>query len=308
MAVYQLGSASARRSPCRRRCSGLAMIVLLLGVLLATDRLASAAGVRKTRTNPRQADTSMAARQNAVRSIPFTQLDDMAKAKVRSVLSDVTVFRRMPVQVIDCDPDLYLFLVRHPDVVVNIWEVLKLGNVKLRQTGNDTYRVVEAIGTLANMEFLYSSPETHVVYAEGIYEGPLFARPVRGRALVVLKSGYVRETNGRYYVTTRLDTFVRIDHGGVELLTKTFHPLVGRTADANFIQSMAFLGSLSRTAEVNGLGVRRLASRLTHVLPENRVRLAELATNIAEKAAATQAGRTPNPIRVAAGTRQGAGS
>ena len=34
--------------------------------------------------------------------------------KVDAVLANVALFRRMPVRVIPCDPDLYLFLVRHP--------------------------------------------------------------------------------------------------------------------------------------------------------------------------------------------------
>ena len=52
---------------------------------------------------------------------------------------------------------------------------------------------------------------------------------------LVLKTGYVRETDGRYYVTSRLDTFLSVERGGVELLTKTLHPLVGNIADNNFL-------------------------------------------------------------------------
>ncbi len=309
MAENQLGAAPVWPLSARRRT----VIWAAIGLLLATwASPLCAEPARKSRPapkrpDPRQADTSMAARQSAARSIPMDRLSDASKAKVRSVLSNVSVFRRMPIQVIDCDPSLYLFLVRHPDVVVNIWDVLKLSSVELRQTGSDSYRVAEAVGTLANVEFLYRSDDTHVVYAQGVYEGPLFARSVKGSALIVLKSAYVRETNGRHYVTTRLDTFVRIDHGGAELLTKTLHPLMGRTADMNFIQSMAFLGSFSRTAEVNGRGVQRLALKLDHVRPENRIRLAELAAEIANKAATASGGETVGPVRVA-GARKTPGS
>jgi hypothetical protein len=254
----------------------------LAGVLVAGERPASAATPTLRRANLVGATSSRAARSSALRSIPFDQLDEPAKAKVRSVLSKVSVFRRMPVRVIDCDPNLYLFLVRHPDVVVNIWEELKLTQLGLSELEGGGYRFVEPDGMVANVEYLYCGHDTHVIYATGTYDGPLFAKPVRGRALMVLKSGYVQETDGRHYITTRLDTFLSVDHGGVELLTKTFHPLLGKTADVNFIQTVAFLGSLSRTAEVNARGVQRLASRLSGVRPELRTRLAVLAAGIAK--------------------------
>ena len=88
------------------------------GLLSALDRPAAAdpPSLVLPGRDPLQATTSKSARQDAVRSIPFEQLDPEGRNKVNSVLSNLTVFRRMPTRVIDCDPGLYLFLVEHPDV------------------------------------------------------------------------------------------------------------------------------------------------------------------------------------------------
>ena len=102
-------------------------------------------------------------------------------------------------------------------------------------------------------------------------------RRVTGRGVLVLKCGYVRETNGRYYITSRMDTFLTIEPVGIELLGKTVSPLMGKTVDNNFLQTVAFLGSLSRTAETNGRGVQRLAMQLKHVQPDVRDQFAEIA-------------------------------
>ena len=67
--------------------------------------------------------------------MPLDKLDAQGRAKVHAVLANITIFRRMPVRVVDCDPDLYLFLVRHPDVVINIWNTLKISQLQLKQTG-----------------------------------------------------------------------------------------------------------------------------------------------------------------------------
>ncbi|MFZ5832625.1 MAG: hypothetical protein ACOY3P_21260 [Planctomycetota bacterium] len=228
----------------------------------------------------------------AAKGIPFDKLDAAAQSKVRQVLSNVSVFRRLPVRVVDCDPNLYLFLLRHPDVVVNMWEVLKLTMLSVQETGPNAYRSTEPDGTVCNFEYLYQSHDTHIVYAEGTYTGPLFKRQIKGSCLLVLKSGYVQETNGRYYITNRLDAFLNVEPGAVELVTKTIQPLLAKVADNNFTQSLAFAGSLSRTAEVNGAGVARLAERLERVQPEKRVKLADLAREISQKAQAAEAARS----------------
>jgi hypothetical protein len=145
--------------------------------------------------------------------------------------------------------------------------------------------VSDVVGTQGSIEYLYSSHDLHLIYSEGSYDGPLFVRPVRGRGLLVLKTGYVRETDGRYYVTCRLDAFMNVQQIGAELLTKTFQPLVGKVADMNFTQTAGFLGSVSRTAERNHVGLQRLAGKLSKVQPEVRQRLARLAKQVAEKTA-----------------------
>ena len=245
------------------------------------------------------ANTSEAARRDALRSIPFDRLSREGRAKVDSVLANVSVFRRLPIKVVDCDPDMYLFLVRHPDVVVNIWELLKISRIQFRQTGDERFRVIEPAGTTASIEFVYRSHNTHVIYGEGVYDGGPLARPVKGRGLLVLKTGYVRETNDRYYVTSRMDCFLDVEPAGAELLTKTVSPFVGKTVDSNFVLTLAFIGSLSRTAELNDRGVRRLASQLSHVEPEVRAEFSDVVAELAQKSATANAGNTPRPAESA---------
>ena len=242
-----------------------------------------------------EASTSDSARRDALRSIPFDKLSAEDRTKVDAVLSNVSVFRRMPIRVVDCDPEFYLFLVRHPDVVVNIWEVFKISRLKLRETGEGEFQVAESAGANATVRFVYQNHDTHVIYGEGAYQGPLLTRPVKARGVLVLKTGYLRETNGRYYIASRLDSFLTIEPAGAELVTKTVSPLLGKTVDNNFIQTLAFVGSLSRTAEVNSRGVQRLGEQLTHVQPDVRVRFVELAADMPQKQAAVAAEKAPPP-------------
>lgn len=277
----------------------IAGIAAGIGLQLELNRPAVAAPPA-SRANPLEASTSDASRQDAVKSIPMEKLTPEDRAKVDSVVSNPSIFRRMPTKVVDCDPDMYLFLVRHPDVVVNIWEIMKVSRIQLRQIEENHFKLTEPVGTVANFGFVYRSHDTHVLYGEGSYEGPLMTKPAKGRGVLVLKCGYVRETNGRYYITSRLDCFLTIEPAGIELLTKTVSPLMGKTVDNNFLQTAAFISSLSRTAEVNSRGVQRLATQLTHVDPDVRTQFEDVVADIVEKssvAAATEKDVTATTAR-----------
>jgi len=210
------------------------------------------------------------------------------REKIKSTVEATSLYRRLPVQVTECDPEMYLFLVRHPEVVVNIWEVMNISNVALERTGPDSFRATDNMGTLCAVKFCYSDHETQVIYAEGSYSGPMFHRPLKARCVLLLKSGYMQETDGRYFVTSRMDTFIHIEHAGVEALAKTLQMLVHRSADYNFIETAAFLGTVSRTAESNPSGMLRLAGKLQNLEPEVRQKFAELSLDVGEKARSRQ--------------------
>lgn len=228
--------------------------------------------------------TSRAARDEAIRAIPWARLTPDAQQKVGWVLGNTSVFRRLPVRIIQCDPDLYLFLVQNPDVVVNIWEVLGVSHLTLGRQGPNAYRVTDDIGTVGTLEFLYRSRDLQLAFVDGTYNGPMFGHRIRGRGIMLLRSQYVREADGRCLITSQLDAFMNIEPGGAEFLTKTFQPVVGKIADSNFQQSVGFLACLCRTAEVNQAGMIRLASKLTRVPPEVRQRLAALSQLAAQRA------------------------
>ena len=231
----------------------------------------------------RQATSSKAAREDAVKSIPFDKLSEGAKAKINGVLSHTTLYRRLPTQAIDCDPDLHCLLAKHPEVVANIWEVLEMSKVSLQRTGPTTLRAADGSGTAGNLEYLYSDAETQVIFCDGVYDGPLFPKKVRGECVMVLRASYTRETNGRFYSVNRLDMIVRLENIGVEFMAKTFQPLINKCADSNFADTMGFISALSRSAEANPAGAVRMAAKLKRIDPTLRDEFAQVAGSVSDR-------------------------
>ena len=209
---------SSGRATTGALCAAAACGMVLLGLALTGP--ASAQRPLAGWSDPMQATSSYAAQQEAMRAIPLDKLDADTRRKAVSVLNNVTAYRRLPVRVVCCDPRLYALVVCHPDVVVNIWEVLGISQLKLRQTAPETFRVDETEGTSAVLQFIYHDRKMHVIYGEWSYSGKLFAEPVRGRCLAMLRCSCVRDGDGAYYITNRLDGFISVEPGGVELLTK----------------------------------------------------------------------------------------
>ena len=277
------------RWPCsqalqHRRCGGLnlrlvgelvvsAFVWCMLGGLLAPLPVAAAPPAEK------------AARQEAIQAIPLDELNAEAQAKIQSVVLRPSIYRRMPATVIESDPDLYLFLVRHPEAVVNMWELMGVTKVKIERTADYKFNATDGSGTVCHVELIYGDKNTHVLFAEGTYQGPLLRRLIRGRCVLVLRSDYANTVDRSVYVTSRLDMFLHFENVGAELLARTLHPLVGRTADHNFIESTRFLGQVSDAAEKKKSAMQELALKLTNLKPEVRKEFADVTANASRRAA-----------------------
>jgi len=251
----------------------------LLTVLLSMD-----GGSLRAATTVGKASTTRVTRDAAIGDIPLDRLRPEARARISAVVTNPSMFRRMPVNVVECDPDLYRFLIRHPEVVVNIWQLMGITNVSVERKGPFTIDATDGVGTVTRVELVYGSNDTHLIYCEGSYEGPLFPNRLTGRCVLLLKSGFEAAESNRWRVTNRLDVFLQVDHVGVDALTRTLHPLFGKSADTNFVESTKFLERIARTSEENGPGMQRLAQRLDKVQPDVRTRFAELATEVYQNA------------------------
>jgi hypothetical protein len=237
---------------------------------------------------PTDATSSRTARDEATRTIPWRELADPQRRQVQFVVRNTSIYRRLPVRVIDCDPELFSFLLRHPDVVVDVWRLMGISKVSLERITNQGFRGTDGAGTTGNVGYVYADwgadgQNRLVIYAEGEYDGRPFTRPLRAQTVLVLQSGAVQETNGRHYVTVRVDSFVHIDQLGVQLVAKTVQPWLNKTADQNFVETLGFISTFSRTAERNPQGMQRLAARLTSLDEPTRHELVELCYRTAQR-------------------------
>ncbi|MCC9609364.1 hypothetical protein LOC68_05585 [Blastopirellula sp. JC732] len=227
-------------------------------------------------------------RDAAIREIPFDKLTMQAGDDIRYVVTSPSIFRRLPVQVIDCDPDLYLLLVRYPEIIVNIWRLMGITNVAIERTGQFSFHAKDGAGTVSDVELVYGNRDTHILIANGYYEGPLAPGKVDAKCVLVLKTGYAPADMNKTFVSNQLDVFVKFEHKGADLLARTLHPLIGKTADANFAETTAFLGKISKSSEENFTGMQNLSQKLTQIDPALRDQFVQATHRVYQRSQAAQ--------------------
>lgn len=229
--------------------------------------------------------------QDSLSKIPWDVLSTDSKIKVRSIVRQPSLFRRMPTQAVYCDPEMYQFLLEHPDLVVGIWERLGVTQISLRELNENRYLMRETSGTVARVEVLHRTRDLCIVYAKGLYRGPFLARAIEGETVLLLRTRFARDSENEPYVVCKLDAFIRIDSLGADFLAKLFSTSLGKIADSNFEQTVAFVGHVSDAASVNSGSVRRIGEQIKGVRSEIRDDFVDVIDRVVMRTARRQ-GRT----------------
>ena len=227
--------------------------------------------------------SSREARDAAIQRIPFQQLTPEASARLKTVVSSASYFRSMPAETVDCDPEMFTFLVRHPEVIVNIWDVMEVTKVSLQRSGPYQLNGSDGAGTSSKMDLVFGNDTMHIYFANGSYQGNLWARELNGKCVVILHNRPGQLSNGKQGIAASMDVFMKLDNMGADLVVKTLGPLMGKTADYNFTECASFFSQISQTAEHNPYGIQQLAKRLTKVDPKIRDQFIATTNSVARR-------------------------
>ncbi|TWT90705.1 hypothetical protein Mal64_11000 [Pseudobythopirellula maris] len=242
------------------------------------------------------ASSSSEAKQQALRAIPWRQLSASRRRGVEGIVREADLYRRLPSQVIDCDAEIFTHLAQNPELVVGVWRQMGVTQLNLQRRSDTTYHTSDGAGTKGGVRVLFADygkgrggeddatgDVTILAYAEGVYDAPPMPQSIRARCVLLFRSTSFREENGRTYITGRLDSFVDFDDLAMEIVAKTLGPLINRTADHNFVETMKFMATFSRAATRNPDAIEGLAGRLDGIDPQPREELVRICRRAAQR-------------------------
>lgn len=276
MRVASLLKLALKPWKCIYRCAWLVVVSM---VLLASSSGSAVAAPQ----SGSQGVSSREARKQAIQIIPFRVLTPDVGKNIREVVEKPSFYRRMPTRQIECEPDMFRFLVRRPEVMVNIWDFLGITKVSAERVSPYSFYANDGVGTTCRCDLVYGDNSTHIYFGNGAYDGSMAPKKVKGRCVCILRSQTVQSRDGKPIIRGTMDVFLRLDSFGADLLTRTIGPFVGKTADHNFVETATFIAQINEICERSPGSAYGLAMSLDKVDANVRREFAVLATKIARK-------------------------
>ncbi len=203
--------------------------------------------------------------------------------RLQSVLMNVTVFRRLPVYQVESDKSMVMFMVNHPDAVVNIWDKMGISQISVRERGDGLYEVSDIAGTTGWMKRLWAGENGILYYLEGRYQGALLKNDVRGKALVLARFSASKNSEGTEILTCYVDTFLSLEQKSMDLGVRLLFPMLGKVADNNLEQTLAFVRWYCDGCKTSPAMLSSYAMELKNIRLETRQELARQTQMIAAR-------------------------
>jgi len=247
----------------------------LAGAGWAADRLPGTSGLAAG-----FAEMSAAGREACRRSLgdlPLERMPPEHRQVVEHFGRAATLHRRLPAQTIACNRALLEFVLTKPETLVDVWRVLGISRVAFDPMAAGVWRLSDGYGTTGTVRLLHHDRGPGggllVFHGRGGYDGSLAPKPLTGSCLLVVRHEPVDDGAQRI----EIEAFLDVDGLGLEIVTRTLQPLIVRSAAANVHEICLFVSQFARAADRNPAGVARLAARMSHTLPADRLALVTLA-------------------------------
>lgn len=203
-------------------------------------------------------------RQEAETSIPWEKLTPEANEKLQTVVANPSVFHRSPIQKTTCDHKVYRHLIRYPELVVNMWELMGVSKLRMDRKEDYLINIDDSYGTQSQLELVYGNKDLHIFYAEGAYKGSIIPTISNGKVVLILETKNTQEA-GKPVISHRLNMFIQFDKSTNQFVVKTLQGLFLKIVDMNFAETTKFIGQINEIIQDNPDGMKRLSGRLTRV-------------------------------------------
>ncbi len=176
--------------------------------------------------------------------IDLDALPAQVRAKVRTVLEQPTLSAQGPVEVFNCRPAFYRWLLDHPDVTVRLWRRLGARCTDILDLGEGRFGWKDAQGDV-HWDTVRCDDKQRVWYAEGTVRPSLWMPAVAIRAVVVLRHTQGHDRKGQPTVRHQMSLAVHTDSKAVALAARLLGASAPHMAEQFVGQVEMFYGALA---------------------------------------------------------------
>jgi hypothetical protein len=202
--------------------------------------------------------------------VPLDKISPTHREAVAEVIRDHTFRRQGQPETFPCNPKIYLSLLNEPLITLALWQDLSTNGAKLRQIGPNRYEGTDGSGTTASWEFVFRSPRLHVLFCNLDYVSPRGNAKLTGRIVLIVRSGFYRETNGEPWIQHDLEAFVKIDSKGWKAVAATIRPLIEKLLQDQVEEAGWFVSLMGRLVELYPTWATTVVLQQEHIQDETR--------------------------------------
>jgi hypothetical protein len=183
----------------------------------------------------------------AAGNVPLESIPEKFRDNVRLTIEKTTLFTQGPLESFACQPNIYYWLLDHPDRGVIAWRRLGAQCVMISDRGNGRFGWTDEHGSDLQWETVYAGNGRHIWYAEGKVRPALLMPLVPVKALVVLRfaeqEGQV--ANGGKIMQHQADMFLYTDSTGAALTAKLLGSAAPHMAEQCVTQMQMFFSGMA---------------------------------------------------------------
>lgn len=181
------------------------------------------------------------------------QIPPPERAKLEQVIEQAFVSTRMEAEPYVARPDIFEYLLNHPEFATHVTRALKLARYRIWRTPEGLF-LDDGWGTQGHFEVVHAEPGLRVMYARGRYDPPLLPG-IQGQAVVVMEYGFRPTEEGHTVVSTTITGYVKLESRFLRIAGALVNPLAQAKADREARQLLKVFARVSRAIEERPDGV-----------------------------------------------------
>ncbi len=167
-----------------------------------------------------------------------------ARMRVRAVVESPTLAAHGPLEIFTCKPDMYRWLMDHPDKTVKLWRRLGAKCIDIEDRGGGAFGWKEGVSDV-HWEVVRDDPHQRVWYAEGRMKPAPLVPAVSFEAVLVLDYAEGKDGSGKPAVRHQMRLILHTDSRAVALATKMMGGSAPRMADQFLGQLQMFYAAMA---------------------------------------------------------------
>jgi hypothetical protein len=217
--------------------------------------------------------SSRASRKAAIDALPLDKMSDAYRVRVSKIVSGTSIYRELPALEFDVDPRVYKFFMTHPEAAVSIWQVMKISDFHMRETGPNSYETDDGQGTRGAIDVAFRAPNEVVVLCDGEYKSSLLPTSVKASGVLHVNVEFGQRSDGTNFVRHRAKLFVYFPSQTIETVARLMSPVSNAIIDQNFREVSLFLYMMSTAMTRQPGWVEAVSKRMENVSEQRKTEI-----------------------------------